>query len=93
MDSTKLHKWQPADLTGLEATDAEQAVAAKYTRIQPCITDGWPDAHTAWLVVEHQSFRFGYTVFETAKEASAYCWLLAKALLRVIELEADVRKS
>lgn len=57
----------------------------RYTEVRPCIVDGMPDAHTAWLNVESQSFCVTAQPCETKEEAEWMCKMLAKALARIVE--------
>jgi hypothetical protein len=74
----------PPDLSEFPATDREKAVAAEYTLIQRVQDDDFPTTHAAWLKVGVQSFKVAET-FDDAPEASWMCWMLAKALIRVID--------
>ena len=75
------------DLSEFDATPDEKMIAEKYTQIQPCICGDLEDAHTVWLCVGSQGFRVSPDVFDSAEHASWMCWMLAKALIAVIEGE------
>ncbi len=84
------HKLKPEVLPAAAADDAGAAVTEKvalrvaYTKSQPCVVEGWPDAHTVWLKVGVQEFRLMPTL-ETKEEAEWMREQLAKALISVVE--------
>jgi len=69
-----------------EATERERELAEKYTRISFLIVDGVEDASLPWLEVGVQSFPIG-DYRSNREEASWMCWMLAKALAKVIDDE------
>lgn len=71
------------DLSSFDATEKEKLIARKYTRIRENVCEDLPDAHTAWLVVENQSFRVRPFAADTAVNASWTCWMLAKAIQKI----------
>jgi hypothetical protein len=75
------------NLVDLPATAAELAAAEQYTRICPIVREDAPDAHTAWLVVENQYFCVTPQSCDTAAEASWHCWMLAKAVLKILRAD------
>ncbi len=80
--------FHPPDLSTFDATERQKQIAAQWTRIRRIVIPGWPDAHTAWLVVGPQQLYAGD--YETAEEACWMCWMLAKALETIID--ADPRR-
>lgn len=58
-------------------------IMEKYTRVSPCVVEGEPDAHNAFLVVDNQSFCITSLACDTKEEASWMCWMLAKALEKI----------
>lgn len=81
--------WKKPNLDNLNVTDAEKAIAAKYTRIQPTCCEGLPEAHNALLVVNHQSFIITKYCADTVHDASVHCLQFAKAMLVVIQQERE----
>ncbi len=76
-------KFKEPDLSSFtDATAEEIAVAKKYTAIRFIIREEGENAHTSWLKVGVQSFRFSLTK-DTPEEASWTCWMLAKAVLSI----------
>jgi len=61
----------------------DKSIAGKYTRVTKAIDEDWPEAHAAWLTIGPQHFKV--MVFETEEEAGWYCWMLAKAMMAVID--------
>lgn len=74
--------YQIPDLTQFLSTKEEQDIAAQFTRYVPSSERANSDAPTAWLVVENQYFRL-YPDSEDDRHAQWFCWMLAKALIRV----------
>ncbi|MCE5269525.1 MAG: hypothetical protein LLG00_16740 [Planctomycetaceae bacterium] len=70
-------------MAGIDATSAERKMAERFTAIRACAVEDAPDAHTAWLKVEQQSFCVTPAYCDTAEEAAWVCLMLAKALLKV----------
>lgn len=66
-----------------EALARDRSIASKLTRVTKVIDEDWPDAHAAWLTVGPQHFKV--TVCETREEAGWHCWMLAKAMMAVID--------
>lgn len=66
-----------------EALARDRSIANKFTRVTKAFDLDRPDAHTAWLTVGPQHFRI--EVCETREEAGEHCWLLAKAMMAVID--------
>jgi hypothetical protein len=66
-----------------EALARDRSIAKKFTRVTKAIDEDWPDAHAAWLTVGPQHFEV--TVCETREEAGWHCWMLAKAMMAVID--------
>ncbi len=58
------------------------SLAQKYTRTRPILCEDEPDAHTAWIKIDHQSFCIGTQ--PTEGEASVICYQAAVALARMI---------
>ena len=77
-----LFEFKKPDLSSFkDVTDEERRVAERWTRIRPIVCGDLPDAHTAWLVVEHQSFCITCPSTDDAQSASCFCLMLAKALI------------
>ena len=55
-----------------------------YTKVKPCVVDGYPDAHTAWLVVDAQSFCITSEACESKEDAEMMCLMLSTALSRLL---------
>lgn len=77
-----------------EASDRARELAEKYTRISfILVPDGehelgyLPDATVAWFVVGVQSFRITPHYCDNRDSASWHCWMLAKALAKVLDAE------
>lgn len=83
------HCFKPADISSFGASDDETHYVAEYTRIQACVVEGAPDAHTAWLVVGVQHFCVSSTYLDSAEEASWMCLQLGKALPEVYLRERE----
>jgi len=66
-----------------EALARDRSIAKKFTRVTKAIDEDWPDAHAAWLTVGPQHFKV--TVCETREEAGWHCWMLAQAMMAVID--------
>jgi len=64
-----------------------QRLMRDYTKIEPCVVNGEPDAHTAWLIVEAQSFLVTNNYCETKEDAEMMCKMLATALSRILANE------
>lgn len=73
------------DLSAFPASEREREIAAQYTRIRRIVIEGFPDAHTAWLVIDQQSFCITPQARDTAEHAAGLCWQLAVALLRMMK--------
>jgi len=58
-----------------------------YTETKPCVIDGFPDAHTAWLVVDAQYFCVTGDGCETKEDAEMTCKMIATALSRILANE------
>ena len=67
-----------------EVSELEARILRDYTHKQPCVVDGFPDAHTAWLRVGVQSFCVTPNCCDTADEAEWTQSMLAKALVRLV---------
>ena len=65
----------------------DRSLARRYTRVTKTAVGDWPDAHTAWLTVGAQHFAVG--VWETEEEAGWHCWMLANAIMAVIDSAAS----
>ena len=80
-------EFKEPDLAGFgdDATDQEVLLAKKYTRIREIVDGDEPDAHTAWLVVDNQQFCVSILAHKNAEEASWKCWMLAKALNKIVD--------
>jgi hypothetical protein len=72
------------------ATPEEVRIANLFTRIQFTLVRGEPNAHNVWLEVDNQSFRLDLHS-EDAIHASWRCWMLAKAILKVLRMEPERR--
>lgn len=78
------------------ATDRERELAERYTRISWLIVEGdEPDsvidgATIVWLEVEQQHFRVSPEYYDTPEEAGCMCWMLAKALAKIIDAETNI---
>lgn len=86
--------WRLPDLPA-RATARERQLAEKYTRISSIVVHddngedcAVADATIAWFTVEQQAWRITPEYCDTREEASWYCWMLAKALAKLIDLEA-----
>jgi hypothetical protein len=75
-------EWKAAELPPT-ALARERSIAAKLTRVTEVFDDDWPDAHAAWLTIGPQHFKVG--VCEDREEAGWMCWMLAKAMIAVID--------
>lgn len=78
----------------VEATEREQKLMEQYTRISYVTVQdednpeySLADATHAWLVVGAQSFCVSNQYFDSRDEASWLCWMVAKALSKVITSE------
>lgn len=65
--------------------DAQRPGLLRFTEVRPCVVAGWPDAHTAWLVVDGQQFCITPIAAETKEDAEWFCERLATALGKIIE--------
>jgi len=65
----------------------DKSIARRYTRVTKAIDEDWPEAHAAWLTVGPQHFKV--MVLETEEGAGWYCWMLAKAMMAVIDSAAS----
>lgn len=74
------------DLSDCPATETEKAMAAKYTRIRRVAVEGVPNAHTVWLQIGTQQFCI-WDYVECKEDALWHCWILAKALVALLETE------
>jgi hypothetical protein len=65
-------------------SERERGIVSRYTAIRPVVVEGVPDAHTAWLIVDQQSFCVADYI-DSSEDAAWYCWQLAAALCRLID--------
>ena len=74
-----------------EAGEREKAIAAKYTRISFCLVgdtgDDSDDGWLAWLEIGQQSWSVTRIACASEDAASWHCWMLAKAILVLLDLE------
>lgn len=68
-------------LNGAPAGTLERRILSKYLRTRKIVCEDDPDAHTSWIVVDHQSFCIG--THEAEEFASAFCIQAAIALARM----------
>lgn len=68
----------------IELDELEQRIMQAYTEKRPCVMDGYPDAHTAWLRSGVQQFCVTPDGCESAADANWYQAMLAKALARIV---------
>jgi hypothetical protein len=76
-------RWQHPSLPP-QSLARERSIAKKYTRVTAVVCSDWPDCHQAWLTVGPQHFPIG-AAMETRDEAEWQCWMLAKAMIAVID--------
>lgn len=73
-------KEQGADV--LPPTDKNDSLES-HVEVRPCAVADHPDAHTTWLVLDHQSFPIGGDYHETKEEAEWYKRMLVGVLRRL----------
>ena len=78
-----------------DATARERALAERYTRISFVLVGGGDpidtEATLAWLEIDQQSWCVTSESC-TTEEANWHCWMLAKALARMIAAESEVKR-
>jgi hypothetical protein len=91
-DDDQFRKRSP--LLPIDATDNQRRIADQFTKISFCLVPDdneplgyMPDATHAWLAVGSQYFCVTGPPCDTRDDASVFCWMLAKAIERIMYQE------